>query len=117
MLNAIMKIEILEIERVPAIASVQHVRRKVRDEEAEAGAEVVRGSDERPELVELDVFAVVGQDIYPKCDSTRLFEEREGWCYRDSPWHSERDTSTGYRPLAGRRTGAMRRLRLACPPE
>lgn len=59
-----MKVEILEVEGVFRVASVQHVGGEIGYEETKAWCEVVCRSDQGTELVELYVFAVVRQNTY-----------------------------------------------------
>lgn len=58
MFDPIVQVKVSEIERVFAIAPLQHIRSEIGDKEAEAGGKVVRRPDFCAEFIELDVFAV-----------------------------------------------------------
>lgn len=62
MLYPVVEIKVGEIKSVFAVAALQHVGGEVGDKEAEAGCEVVRGSDFGTELVEFDVFAIMREN-------------------------------------------------------
>ena len=64
MLDAVMRVEIGEIERVLPVAPVEHVRRVVRHEEAERRREIVRLADQSPELAEGNVPPRMRQDAW-----------------------------------------------------
>ena len=64
MLDAVVHVEIGEVERVCPVAPVEHVCRVIGHEEAERGREVVRLPHQRGELLELDVTTRMGQDTY-----------------------------------------------------
>ena len=64
MLDAVVHVEIGEVERVRPVAPVEHVCRVVGHEEAERGRKVVRLPHQRGELLELDVTTRMGQDTY-----------------------------------------------------
>lgn len=62
MLDPIVQIQLLQVEFVLPVTLIQQLRRVVRNEEAERRREVVRLSDERVQLAEGDVPAVVRED-------------------------------------------------------
>ena len=64
MLDAVVRVEIGEIERVLPVAPVEHVRRVVRHEEAERRREVVRLAHQSPELAEGNVPPRMRQDAW-----------------------------------------------------
>lgn len=64
MLDAVMQIQIGEVEGIRGVILVQHVRCVLRDEETEGRREVVGGTDFAVHLVESDIFAVVRENTF-----------------------------------------------------
>jgi len=66
MLDAVVEVEVSQVERVLLVISLQHIRSKVGHKEAEAGREVVGSSDLVWKFVKFNIFAIVWEDACPE---------------------------------------------------
>ena len=81
-LDAVVRVEVGEVERVRLVVAAEHVRGIVGHEVAEGRRKVVRLAHGGVELGELDVPAVVREDACAEAErlSARLRERMEGRC-------------------------------------
>jgi hypothetical protein len=65
-LNAVVEIEVCQVESVLPVTSLQHIGSEVGYKKAEAWREVVSSSDLVRNVGEFDIFAVMWEDACPE---------------------------------------------------
>ena len=71
MLNAVVEVEVSQVERVLVVISLQHMRSQVGHKECEARCEVVGSVELVWHVAEFNVFAVVWDDAWPENSKCR----------------------------------------------
>jgi hypothetical protein len=109
-LDAIVKIEISQVECVLPVVFLQHICSVIGHKKAEAWREVVGSSDLVWKFVKSNIFAVMWEDAWPERKYLR------GWttvkmashkAHRGLPSHLMQDTNIDYHPPSERHTQAI----------
>lgn len=66
MFDAVVEVQVSQVESVLPVVSLQHIRSKVGHKEAEAWCEVVGGSDLFRKFGELNIFAVMWENAWDR---------------------------------------------------